>query len=169
MQGKALVLLAGRSKSGKDFFAKQFMPYFQVMALADRLKRTYADTIGIPIEYLYSEDTKEQYRQPLINFAENIVKPIAGKDVWAKALHSYYEEAFPSKNLLVSDCRYPEEIAYFEKNWKGEIVKVLIESSFSQSDCGFYLDNLKFDVYVRNERCTDLHSEFITVLRKVGL
>lgn len=169
MQGKALVLLAGRSKSGKNFFARHFTPYMPVIALADRLKHAYADTIGVPVAYMYGEDTKERYRQGLIDFSERIMKPLAGKDVWARAAFAHHTENFPSAGLLISDCRYPEEVKYFENHWQGKIVKVLVESSFSQPNCGFCLDNMAFDVYVKNERQTDLLVEFHSVLRKAGL
>lgn len=102
---KVAIILNGKSKSGKDTFAKilqQIDPSFVRIAFADELKKKAAKILGITLEEL--ETHKEQYRQFLI-FGGHLGREI-DPDVWVKL--ALQVPKLPNR-IVITDCRFENE------------------------------------------------------------
>jgi hypothetical protein len=135
-----IILIGGEAGAGKDTAAdmiiehcgSQYVPAMKV-ALADRLKRISRAIIAmftgvtIPIGDFYDEDKKRAIRddipmfngQPfcirsvLQNIGTEIFRDMISPDIWCDIMRRDFIR--PGGFIIISDCRFPNEIAYFSR------------------------------------------------------
>ena len=161
--GKLIVLVSGKKRSGKDYFANMLKDYrsdIKVMSFADPLKKIVADTFNISLTELEQyKNNPEDVTLPLPNgsitnfrlilqrFGTEAMKPIFGDDIWQRLL---IEEANKcSENIIVvPDFRFPEEKV------EGAItVRIIGSSDISDGDAHpseVSLEGFDFDYYIDN-------------------
>ena len=134
--------LSGVAHSGKDTSADYFVKYYQnagfrtiKIGLADRLKVICQRliklfyNIDIPIEDFSDFDKKEMIREDYPQFdgkpfkIRTILQQVGSECfrdcLWSSIWCDYVKRTFFESNqydvIIISDCRFPNEIEYFEK------------------------------------------------------
>jgi hypothetical protein len=130
---KPVILLVGRSKSGKDTFIKYARKEYSKIrriAFADELKRLGAINLGISLEEL--EKNKENYRQFII-FGGMLARSI-NPDVWvdmaiSKNYYTDHEEV-----IIYSDCRFPNELERVKNHYSKDRPIYIVEISVKEEE-----------------------------------
>jgi predicted kinase len=119
-----VILLIGRSKSGKDTFIKYARKEYSKIrriAFADELKKMAAINLGLTLEEL--ERDKEKYREFII-FGGMLARSL-NPDVWVDMAISknYYTEN--DEVIIFSDCRFPNELRVVKNHYKDRPVYII--------------------------------------------
>lgn len=104
-----IIGLLGLRKSGKTTaarFIKQYNSQFIKIAFADQLKEEVATQYSIPVEDLYDNYKKEQYRQLLQN--HGMARRQQDPNYWINKCREMLAD--PAKLICVEDVRYLNEI-----------------------------------------------------------
>jgi hypothetical protein len=111
-----IVFLLGLAGSGKDSVGEIFIKKgYKRIALADAVKKEYAQINNISIQDLILQgERKEYHRSAIIKFAE--AKRAIEPEYWIKlALNPYMENGLfkPNINLVITDFRRISEIKWY--------------------------------------------------------
>jgi hypothetical protein len=123
-----IILLIGRSKSGKDEFFKILKDAgvnVHRVSMADKLKQLTADLLNISLEEL--EKNKEKYRDFLI-YGGNLVRKISST-YWVEEAAKSIPIKDKNKLYVVTDVRYYNELSYFRWEFNDDFVAVPIYST----------------------------------------
>ena len=147
------VALNGPPGIGKDTLAKMLadlntMQGVRVEALAAMIKKRAAGYYGIPdLQKLATErETKDTLmpewmvtpRDLVIHYSENVVKPMHGKDIWARKFANLLAG---EKLAIMTDLGFPEEIRELSKVFDQVLIVQLHEEGFDFSqDSRGYVD-----------------------------
>ena len=165
-----VILLNGPPRSGKDTAARTFCRSLGGMFAHDKLslpiKRAFAGLMNVTVHddlnvYPY-EDMKEQvipvlgvsYRQWQIDFAEKLMRPTYGRDVFIRLLMERlapYRTIRSVTNVIVSDCGIQLEVDLLEKS--GFDVRVI---QLHRDGCSYAGDSRG---YVTSKRMTIIHND----------
>lgn len=123
---KYLIVVSGKSKSGKDEFfkiLKSIDPTFKRLAFADKLKGMLAEYNNITVVEL--EENKAIFRHDLILVGTMIrkVNPL----YWVKSIE--FDPIYADNNICVTDMRYRNEKQYLEYAKNKKVIFVRIEVS----------------------------------------
>jgi phosphomevalonate kinase len=133
---KVVVLISGKRKSGKNFFADnlaRLLPKdsYEMMAFADVAKLRVAQTYGLDYQrLLHDNEYKEEHRTTLIAYAE-AKKTFYGEHVWAEELLGQINDS-RATYMLVTDWRFHVELEYLKKHCEWPIVTVRINVPLRQ-------------------------------------
>ena len=149
----ARIALVGNMRSGKDTFANVLVKEYGYteIAFADELKRICKE--------LFPEQFKNgnKPREILQNVGQ-CMRSI-DYDVWVKALDRKIKQ-YDGKNLVITDVRYPNEVAYLENNGF-IIVQLVVDRSILEERCKATDPNF-------NPTQLDHESEFMASSCRVG-
>jgi phosphomevalonate kinase len=127
---KVIVLISGKRKSGKNFFANnlaRLLPKdsYALMAFADVAKLRVAQTYGLDYQrLLHDNDYKEEHRQTLIAYAE-AKKTFHGEHVWAEEILTQINDS-RATYMIVTDWRFNVELEYLKAHCEWPIITVRI-------------------------------------------
>jgi dephospho-CoA kinase len=153
-----IVMISGRSGSGKDTVGEILKKNYTRLAFADELKKEVSKKYNIPIELMNSQEGKKTLipgsektvREILIEHGEEERKK--DKNVWIKKIISKIKK---EKNYIITDWRFKNEYEEIKKNYE-KIITIRIERkkiNKIENDRGSEteLDNYKFDYIVKND------------------
>lgn len=130
---KPVILLIGRSKSGKDTFIKYARKEYSKIrriAFADELKRLAAINLGITQEEL--EKNKEDYRKFII-FGGMLGRSI-NPDIWVDMAISKNYHTDPEEVIIYSDCRFPNELERIRSHYSKDRPIYIVEISVKEEE-----------------------------------
>jgi len=171
-----LILLNGPPASGKqEVFVKRYFPDIQHFQMADELKRSVCDDVGLPqtLDYIRHLDTFKNeplpsfngrsFRELIISKAENHMKPMLGKHYYAKfVIDKYIKENYLkqigsffklSNKIIISDLGFEEELEYFSfvipphQIFIIRIYPTYLENIDFSKDSRKYMDGTKFGIW----------------------
>lgn len=122
------ILLCGKMRSGKDTIGsllncKLLYYNFRYKALADEVKNITSIWKNIPINDLYSNETKHLHRQHLINVGT--IGRLIDPNTWVDILCKNQQNS----NIIVTDVRYENEILRFkELNGEDHVISILVKT-----------------------------------------
>ncbi len=164
-----IILVAGRSKSGKDTFAqilKNVSPSlnFEILHFADNLKKDVAEMNNISVEYL--EKNKEIYRKQLQTYSTE-KKTQYSNNYWADSLSYSIKH---NKNYIIADLRYQYELDRISKlKYRHKIFSVRIYRKESDEKPVLHDSeeiNLTADLNISNNGSKNELQEIILLLSK---
>ena len=150
-----VILITGKAYSGKDTTADYIVRQFlsngvnaKKVALADKLKIISQQLIKlfygieIPLTDFYDQVLKDEVRQDLPTFAgkpfslrsvlqhvgTNIFRDNVYTNIWCEILH---RDVHDCDVLVVSDCRFQNEVDYFAKLVPTTVIKIYREPVIS--------------------------------------
>lgn len=121
-----IIGLTGQRRSGKSTAAEllvEISANFTRLAFADALKKQIADQYHMDVRDLYSDSTKEKYRQLMQDFGTQArsINPC----VFVEPIFKYID-AEPERNYIIEDVRYVEELKELLKR-QGILIKVFAD------------------------------------------
>lgn len=165
---RQIILLSGKSRSGKDVLASvlanEFKRNAQTFSIASALKNNVAAATGIPIELFY--DARKD--QPLpgwektpreLLLAHALVERAIDTDVYLKSTCAAIEAATNVTIAIISDWRYKREAEFFEARFPIAVVHRvrivrpgLIPATYLADDHSEHdLDNERMNVVIQND------------------
>lgn len=167
-----IVLLNGPPRSGKDTIARALRPAgFYQASLARLLKERVHRLFGLDVPFDYFEETKDQPRvefggatprQVYIDTSEKVVKPIMGRDIWARWLRQEMDnldgprghrpEFMGCNGFVVSDLGFPYEVTPLVQGFDPLIVRL------HRANCTFANDSREY-VTVAGVPTLELYNE----------
>jgi hypothetical protein len=153
---KKVIFVCGESNSGKDTFAAlykiakyynenpdhedlsnlayqlKYINNFSKIkdyAFADKLKQMYSSEFKIPLTHLYTNGLKDDYRDGLIKYADNIRlnDPLFAVDYIKEIIDSSKDE------VIITDLRLPLEYEY-AKSIKDSLIVKIIRPGFNKKN-----------------------------------
>jgi hypothetical protein len=164
---KVLFLFNGPPGSGKDAIANYMINEYridgEICKFADNIRNTifatfphinadnYDSLKNLPIGGIFQNDKKDiTLRQFIIKYAEEFMKPIFGKDIFAKITHQKIMELFDKKQcVFVTDLGKDEEIDFIYKNITNSDIEIVLVQVYRKG-CSFINDSRTYidkDVY----------------------
>lgn len=157
----SIILVTGKSGSGKSTLSKYIVDnydsYIEV-ALADKLKQLTFKLLQLfnvkidSIDDLYNVNTKNKYRKYLQNIGTECCRDIFGDDFWCDML-----KLDLSKNIIISDIRYANEMNYFMNKYSDhdiisiKVVKKNSSTTFNNHSSELDIDQLQTDFTIEND------------------
>lgn len=157
----SIILVTGKSGSGKSTLSKYIVDnydsYIEV-ALADKLKQLTFKLLQLfnvkidSIDDLYNIETKNKYRKYLQNIGTECCRDIFGDDFWCDML-----KLDLSKNIIISDIRYANEMNYFMNKYSDhdiisiKVVKKNSSTTFNNHSSELDIDQLQTDFTIEND------------------
>ena len=157
----SIILVTGKSGSGKSTLSKYIVDnydsYIEV-ALADKLKQLTFKLLQLfdvkinSIDDLYNVNTKNKYRKYLQNIGTECCRDVFGDDFWCDML-----KLDLSKNIIISDIRYVNEINYFMNKYSDhdiisiKVVKKNSSTTFNNHSSELDTDQLQTDFTIEND------------------
>lgn len=143
-----IILLCGRSNTGKDVFAQYLVDNYGFIRLsfADKLKEEVSTNLNIPLHYFYDRNLKDTFidtlgcipRSLLINYANK--KRSIDPEYFIKKLNINN-----NKNYVISDCRFKNELHYYNNAisiWIERDVKDIFDNGeLNRNDCQYIVYN----------------------------
>lgn len=126
-----IIGIHGKLRSGKDTTAQLLIednPTYERRAFADKVKQIVTCLAGVPLEWAYDEERKNQYLPVwgmtlgamLQQVGTNALREHFDVDVWVKSTLADYT---PAMHLVIPDMRFPNEcLAIRERG--GILVKI---------------------------------------------
>eukprot|EP00117_Sycon_ciliatum_P037846 scpid54792/ scgid28223/ Phosphomevalonate kinase len=116
LRGRYVVVLSGKRKSGKDYFAdvlkKRLGDAACIVRLSGPLKRAYAEEHGLDYQRLLdASDFKEKYREDMIAWGEARRR----HDHGFFCRRAVQEVPAACRVVIVSDARRKTDVAWFEE------------------------------------------------------
>ncbi|HEU0196993.1 MAG TPA: hypothetical protein VFQ88_07215 [Nevskiaceae bacterium] len=148
-----LIGLCGFKRAGKDTVASGLVQVhgFTRVAFADALRREVAEIDGIPVAEDAMKDVPaangRTYRDALIDRGQ--ARRAEDPDYWVKQLQAIVLDMRSNANVVVSDCRFPNEFAWVREHG-GHLVwirrcGVVSNGDITEQDwshkCDFTFDN----------------------------
>jgi hypothetical protein len=167
MNRKIILLVGGFSKSGKDVFADYFVKNrgFKKLAFADILKTHTANKFNFHKSMAYTQTGKDSLigdktvRELLIQEANELKQN--DPDVFAKEVLFQIKINYPTKNIVISDFRFKNELNIirdsFSLDYRTNVLTTRINRRFvkiGKDDSEHQLDNFKFDFEIDNNYST---------------
>ncbi|RCN37100.1 putative phosphomevalonate kinase [Ancylostoma caninum] len=194
---KLVVLISGKRKSGKDYCCKVLKRALEplevsIHGVSHSLKKIYANNHGLDYSQLISDGPyKETHRLGMIKWGESIrdaepdffcrLVPTGCQGFFSYIAHFSYKlrATIPSTCsddvVIISDCRRPTDIEYFQTNYR--TLTVRIEASIEErvrrgfmftegiddmpSECA--LDEYEHDMTIVNDQSRDFSREIENV------
>ena len=157
----SIILVTGKSGSGKSTLSKYIVDnydsYIEV-ALADKLKQLTFKLLQLfnvkidSIDDLYNVNTKNKYRKYLQNIGTECCRDVFGDDFWCDML-----KLDLSKNIIISDIRYANEMNYFMNKYSDhdiisiKVVKKKSSTNFNNHSSELDIDQLQTDFTIEND------------------
>ena len=157
----SIILVTGKSGSGKSTLSKYIVDnydsYIEV-ALADKLKQLTFKLLQLfdvkidSIDDLYNVNTKNKYRKYLQNIGTECCRDVFGDDFWCDML-----KLDLSKNIIISDIRYVNEMNYFMNKYSDhdiisiKVVKKNSSTTFNNHSSELDIDQLQTDFTIEND------------------
>lgn len=157
----SIILVTGKSGSGKSTLSKYIVDnydsYIEV-ALADKLKQLTFKLLQLfnvkidSIDDLYNIETKNKYRKYLQNIGTECCRDVFGDDFWCDML-----KLDLSKNIIISDIRYVNEMNYFMNKYSDhdiisiKVVKKNSSTNFNNHSSELDTDQLQTDFTIEND------------------
>ena len=157
----SIILVTGKSGSGKSTLSKYIVDnydsYIEV-ALADKLKQLTFKLLQLfnvkidSIDDLYNVNTKNKYRKYLQNIGTECCRDVFGDDFWCDML-----KLDLSKNIIISDIRYANEMNYFMNKYSDhdiisiKVVKKNSSTTFNNHSSELDTDQLQTDFTIEND------------------
>ena len=157
----SIILVTGKSGSGKSTLSKYIVDnydsYIEV-ALADKLKQLTFKLLQLfnvkidSIDDLYNIETKNKYRKYLQNIGTECCRDVFGNDFWCDML-----KLDLSKNIIISDIRYANEMNYFMNKYSDhdiisiKVVKKNSSTTFNNHSSELDIDQLQTDFTIEND------------------
>ena len=157
----SIILVTGKSGSGKSTLSKYIVDnydsYIEV-ALADKLKQLTFKLLQLfdvkidSIDDLYNIETKNKYRKYLQNIGTECCRDVFGDDFWCDML-----KLDLSKNIIISDIRYANEMNYFMNKYSDhdiisiKVVKKNSSTTFNNHSSELDIDQLQTDFTIEND------------------
>ena len=157
----SIILVTGKSGSGKSTLSKYIVDnydsYIEV-ALADKLKQLTFKLLQLfnvkidSIDDLYNIETKNKYRKYLQNIGTECCRDVFGDDFWCDML-----KLDLSKNIIISDIRYANEMNYFMNKYSDhdiisiKVVKKNSSTTFNNHSSELDIDQLQTDLTIEND------------------
>lgn len=157
----SIILVTGKSGSGKSTLSKYIVDnydsYIEV-ALADKLKQLTFKLLQLfdvkidSIDDLYNVNTKNKYRKYLQNIGTECCRDVFGDDFWCDML-----KLDLSKNIIISDIRYANEMNYFMNKYSDhdiisiKVVKKNSSTTFNNHSSELDIDQLQTDFTIEND------------------
>lgn len=157
----SIILVTGKSGSGKSTLSKYIVDnydsYIEV-ALADKLKQLTFKLLQLfnvkidSIDDLYNVNTKNKYRKYLQNIGTECCRDVFGDDFWCDML-----KLDLSKNIIISDIRYVNEMNYFMNKYSDhdiisiKVVKKNSSTTFNNHSSELDTDQLQTDFTIEND------------------
>lgn len=157
----SIILVTGKSGSGKSTLSKYIVDnydsYIEV-ALADKLKQLTFKLLQLfnvkidSIDDLYNVNTKNKYRKYLQNIGTECCRDVFGDDFWCDML-----KLDLSKNIIISDIRYANEMNYFMNKYSDhdiisiKVVKKNSSITFNNHSSELDIDQLQTDFTIEND------------------
>lgn len=157
----SIILVTGKSGSGKSTLSKYIVDnydsYIEV-ALADKLKQLTFKLLQLfnvkidSIDDLYNIETKNKYRKYLQNIGTECCRDVFGDDFWCDML-----KLDLSKNIIISDIRYVNEMNYFMNKYSDhdiisiKVVKKNSSTTFNNHSSELDIDQLQTDFTIEND------------------
>lgn len=157
----SIILVTGKSGSGKSTLSKYIVDnydsYIEV-ALADKLKQLTFKLLQLfnvkidSIDDLYNIETKNKYRKYLQNIGTECCRDVFGDDFWCDML-----KLDLSKNIIISDIRYVNEMNYFMNKYSDhdiisiKVVKKNSSTTFNNHSSELDTDQLQTDFTIEND------------------
>ncbi len=168
---RKLLLLGGNIKAGKDYSADRLVNHggWLKLTFAEYLKNITSQYYNIPLEEFHTQEGKSKInefnktnRQLLIDMAITLKR--TNKYYFADILVDTIIQDTTSKNIVISDFRYPYEYErIFEKlsnQFSIKTVKIVRECSETLNDQSeTSLNDFKFDYTFYNENQSNFDSE----------
>lgn len=157
----SIILVTGKSGSGKSTLSKYIVDnydsYIEV-ALADKLKQLTFKLLQLfnvkidSMDDLYNIETKNKYRKYLQNIGTECCRDVFGDDFWCDML-----KLDLSKNIIISDIRYVNEMNYFMNKYSDhdiisiKVVKKNSSTTFNNHSSELDTDQLQTDFTIEND------------------
>ena len=157
----SIILVTGKSGSGKSTLSKYIVDnydsYIEV-ALADKLKQLTFKLLQLfnvkidSIDDLYNVNIKNKYRKYLQNIGTECCRDVFGDDFWCDML-----KLDLSKNIIISDIRYVNEMNYFMNKYSDhdiisiKVVKKNSSTTFNNHSSELDIDQLQTDFTIEND------------------
>ena len=112
-----IILLNGAPCVGKDLIAKYLCRHHQAkhLSFVAPLKFGLAQMLGMPnVSPLIGRETKEDYRQLMIDVSEKCIKPFCGQNHWAYLTLKHIKRQYKQGHRLfvISDLGFQDEADY---------------------------------------------------------
>jgi len=121
---KKVILISGKSKSGKDFLAKRIIEYFPTSLLLhinESLKHEYIKTHG-------DQDSSDTYRKNMIKWGED--KYREDPTIFCRMMIEQNDQLCLKYPIwIIDDVKYHAEIEFFKKYFNDRLLLVRIEAS----------------------------------------
>lgn len=181
-----IVCVSGFIGSGKDTVADILIKNrsFEKLSLSSTLK----DMVAILFSWdrkLLEGDTKESRiwreqidewwatrlqmsnltpRWVLQNIGTNVLRDCFHKDIWLASIENKIKN-ISNKNIVISDCRFPNEIEFF-KSLGATMIYISRNDSFSGTHASeSSLSETAFDYYIENNgTIEDLEAKILTII-----
>jgi phosphomevalonate kinase len=129
-----IIAVSGKLGSGKDYIMQHVLPLYLAedlniiqMAFADHLKVDVAVKHNIDISSLLSGRKSKENRR-LLQYNGQIYRENYEQDVWVKVLENWIclrqSRGEKIDVVLITDCRYPNEVAWVQGN-NGLFIKII--------------------------------------------
>lgn len=185
-----IIGICGYKQSGKDTLGKYFIDNlgFIRVAFADPLKEACRCIFGFNDEQLYGDkkETEDEFWKvsPRVvlqyvgtdlcrNQLEYII-PHLGKDIWIESARKTIQKIISENknaNIVITDCRFPNEIEMIKK-LGGTVIRIT-RKSISSSDMHaseLHIATLKVDYEVGNDgTICDLYEKGSEIYSNIGL
>lgn len=122
MSSTFILLVSGKSKSGKDYFCSLLREIdrengnkldFHRIALADQLKAFTAKALNIEESELHDPTKKEKWR-PYLIFGGMLGRMIS-PSTWCTFING--SEEYKTRNLIIPDVRFINEVQWFKTSY----------------------------------------------------
>lgn len=159
MNNRLILLVAGKSGSGKDILSDFFICKlgFRKLAFATILKLFVSKKFDIPLTYTLTQEGKKKIingktiRDLLIETAQLFRKD--DPDYFAKQIVTQINTT--SDPIIISDFRYPNEYEFLKKYFEIKTVNVVRDINNGIDDLSeIQLDSFNFDYTVYNNYST---------------
>ena len=139
------------------YIVDNYDSYIEV-ALADKLKQLTFKLLQLfnvkidSIDDLYNVNTKNKYRKYLQNIGTECCRDVFGDDFWCDML-----KLDLSKNIIISDIRYVNEMNYFMNKYSDhdiisiKVVKKNSSTTFNNHSSELDIDQLQTDFTIEND------------------
>lgn len=127
-----VLLLSGKRKSGKDYFAEQLLKLcdtneFVVIKISGPIKMHFAKNFNLDFnELISSGEYKERYRKQMILWSDEMRMNDPG--IFCRAALEMYN-AYCKSIWIVSDVRRNTDINWFKENFGDAVKTIRIEAS----------------------------------------
>ena len=133
---RKIILLHGPRACGKSNYARKTLIKFYHFSLAQEVKEGCHRALNIRVPYNFFEDCKNEPnflfhdktpREAWINYAEEFIKPLLGKDYFAKQVINQIDKlnVYSDRPVLIRDLRRQEELDALVDNLGADNIMII--------------------------------------------